>query len=162
MSERHVHFDMIVQAVSAVSGVSARAMMADRRDGAFNHSRFAVWWLASEMTALSLTTIGRLSGDRDHTTIINGLRRAGELRASDNTFRCNTDAILGALRAIEASGLVRLSRSIDPLETARRVLASPEREAVRVSTHEIVALCHAVVDAADPTPFETEETEHAA
>ncbi|SFD72653.1 dnaA protein helix-turn-helix [Bosea sp. CRIB-10] len=164
MSERHVTFDMIVQAVGAVAGVSRHEIMAaGRTTDERAHLRFACWWLADKMTALGLTTIGRLSGDRDHSTIVHGLRRAEELRASSESFRLSTDALLGTLQALERAGLLRFAASIDPLAAARRVLSAPEREAVRVSIYEIVAMSRLIVEQADGEPSEpNQETEHAA
>jgi hypothetical protein len=53
MSERHVTFDMIVQAVGAVSGLSRREIMANGRttDGRAQ-ARYACWWLVEKMTEL--------------------------------------------------------------------------------------------------------------
>jgi len=174
MSERHVSFDMIVQSVSAVTGISPRAMMADRRNDDFVRARYAVFWVAAEATSLSLAAIARLAGDRDHTTVLYGLRRAEELRVSDATFRLTTDTLLGTLRAVEANDLIHLSRDADPIEAARRVMADPKREAVRVSVQEITAMSNLIVQAfgdgeePPPPPFEPtaetpiQETEHAA
>ncbi|MCP4561980.1 MAG: hypothetical protein GY873_08595 [Bosea sp.] len=166
MSERHVTFDMIVQAVGAVAGVNRHEIMATRRTTDERaHLRFACWWLADKMTELSLNTLGRLSGGRDHTTVMHGLRRAEELRASSESFRLSTDALLGTLMALERAGLLRFAVTIDPLATARRVLAAPEREAVRVSTYEIVAMSRLIVEQADgdpSEPFTSQETAHAA
>lgn len=164
MSERHVTFDMIVQAVGAVAGVSRHEIMASGRTDERAHLRYACWWLASKMMSLSLPALGRLSGDRDHTTVMHGMRRAEELRASSESFRLSTDALLGTLLSLERAGLLRFAVSIDPLATARRVLSAPEREAVRVSTYEIVAMSRLIVEQADGDPSEpsTEETVHAA
>lgn len=153
MSERHVTFDMIVQAVGAVAGVNRHEIMAIRRTTDERaHLRFACWWLADKMTELSLSNLGRLSGGRDHTTVMHGLRRAEELRASSESFRLSTDALLGTLLALERAGLLRFAVTIDPLATARRVLAAPEREAVRVSIYEIVAMSRLIVEQADGEP----------
>jgi hypothetical protein len=166
MSERHVTFDMIVQAVGAVSGLSRREIMASGRtaDGRAE-ARYACWWLAERMTELGPRIIGRLSGDRDHSTIITGQRRAEELRASNPEFRASTDALLATLLALEGAGMLRLAEAADPLAAARRVLAAPEREAVRVSTFEIIAMSRLIVEQADGDPSgpsTSQETEHAA
>ena len=165
MSERHVTFDMIVQAVGAVGGVTRHEIMAPGRTTDERcHLRYACWWLAEKMTSLGPTTLGRLSGDRDHHTVITGLRRAQELRASSETFRLSTDALLGTLQALDRAGLLRFAVTIDPLATARRVLSAPEREAVRVSTYEIVAMSRLIVEQADGDPSQpfNQETAHAA
>lgn len=170
MSERHVTVDIIIAAVSAVTGVHRIDILSDRRDEETARARFAALWLATKMIQISTPALGRAFGDRDHTTILYALRRAEELRASDRNFRVGCDTMLGTLLAIERHGLIRLAQTIDPLATARRVLAHPAREAVRVSTHEIVALCQVAVAAlGEPPPDPSEaasqpdqETDHAA
>jgi hypothetical protein len=170
MSERHVTVDIIIAAVSAVTGVHRIDMLSDRRDEETARARFAALWLATKMIQISTPALGRAFGDRDHTTILYALRRAEELRVSDRGFRVDCDTMLGTLLAIERHGLIRLAQTIDPLATARRVLSHPAREAVRVSTHEIVALCQvAVATLGEPPPEPSEpasqpdqETDHAA
>ncbi len=106
-----------------------------------------MYWLAVQVTELSSGEIGRLVGNRDHTTVLHGLRRAEELRASDPCFKHAADALRATLVALQQAGVLRLSASADPLATARRVLAAPDREAVRVPVAEIVALCRFVFEA---------------
>jgi hypothetical protein len=166
MSERHVTIDMIMQAVGAVAGVTRLDLTSDRRPAELAAARFAVYWLATKMTTLSSVEIGRLLGDRDHTSVLHGLARAEELRATDPQFRVTTDTILATLIAAERTGTLRLAAIADPLATARRVLAAPEREAVRVPVIEIVALCRLVAETfgeePDPSEPASKEIDHAA
>lgn len=171
MSERHVTVDIIIAAVSAVTGVHRVDILSDRRDDETARARFAALWLSSKMIEISTPALGRVFGDRDHTTVLYALRRAEELRVSDRGFRVDCDAMLGTLLAIERNGLIRLAQTIDPLAIARRVLAHPAREAVRVSTHEIVALCQIALAAlsgpspagpSEPASDPVQETDHAA
>lgn len=173
MSERHVTVDIVIAAVEAVTGIERNDILADRREAPIARARLAAIWLASKMTRLSTPTLGRLFGDRDHTTILAALSRADDTREADRSFRTDTDAMLGVLVAIERNGLIRMAQTIDPLATARRVLAHPAREAVRISAHEIVALCQVAVAAlGDPPPDDADpyepashtvqETDHAA
>lgn len=170
MIERHVTVDLCIAAAAAVYGVSRGDVLSDTRASTPVRARFAAIWLASRMVALNNSALGRVLGDRDHATIIHGLRRAEEMRADDPGFRVDTDAMLGALEAIERNGLLQLAHTIDPVATARRVLVCPPREAVRVSVHEIVAMAELLVatfgasDEPTPSPFsETadREIEHA-
>lgn len=162
MSERHVTFDMICRAVCAVTGLTRAEMMAPQRSPAAVRARFTAWWLATKLTTLSHAAMGRMSGDRDHTSVISGVARAEEFRATDPEFRAASNALLATLHALEAEGMLRLAETADPLTTARRVLSAPEREAVRVSVFEIIAMSRLIVEQADGDPSEpsTEETEH--
>lgn len=156
MSERHVTFDAILNAVSAVTGFGPTEIRSQRRLPALQQARCAAWWLATQMTPLTMPTIGRLSGGRDHSVVTHGVEQAALLRESDGHFRLVTETLLATLRALEARGILALSLTIDPVATARRVLAAPEREAVRVSTYDIVAMSRLVVEmfgeSDDPTP----------
>jgi hypothetical protein len=162
MSERNVTFDMICRAVCAVTGLTRAEMMAPQRSTAAVRARFTAWWLATKLTTLSQAAMGRMSAGREHTSVIAGVARAEELRATDPEFRMATDALLATLHALEAEGMLRLAEKADPIAAARRVLAAPEREAVRVSVTEIVAMSRLIVEQADGEPSQpsTEETEH--
>lgn len=169
MSDRDVTFDIIVKAVCAIGGMTRHELMRDTRREEHVRLRFAAWWLASKMTSLSFSTIGRLSNGRDHTSIISGVARCDEIRAGSESYRADTDAMLATLTALERHGLLSLAGEHDPLATARRVLAAPEREAVRVSTYEIIAMASLIAtrfgESDDPTPSPvspSQEIEHAA
>lgn len=162
MSERHVTVDAIVQAVGSVTGFGRSELLSERRHIELAHARFAIYWLAQQMTSLSLVAIGRAFGDRDHSTVSYGIERAEQLRASDETFRLTTDAILGALIGIQRSGMISMAALADPIATARRVLAAPEREAVRVPVGEIVAMARLIAERSEPSSDLHQETDHAA
>ncbi|MGO4735948.1 helix-turn-helix domain-containing protein [Bosea sp. 2KB_26] len=165
MSDRHVTFDMILGAVSATTGYSLLELRSDRRGSDLTQARFAAWWLASKLTALSLPIIGRLTGGRDPGTVASGMQRAEELRSQVPEFRLALDTMLGTLRTLQRADLLRFAAMLDPVAVARRVLAAPEREAVRVSTYEIIAMSQALValhgddDHLTPSPL-SKELEH--
>lgn len=160
MSERHVNLDMIIEAVCATTGFPRLDIVSDRRSLELAAARYSVFWLASKLTTLSATTVGRLVGDRDHTTVLVGMRRAEELRVSDPDFRTATNALLHTFVAMERVGVLRLAETADPVATARRVLAAPEREAVRVGVSEIIALCRFVADSVEPAPTTSPDMEN--
>lgn len=160
MSERHVTIDMIVETVCATTGLTRRDILSDRRDAAAATARCTVFWLAGQLTELSLAAIGRVIGDRDHSTVHSGRCRADELRARDPDYRAATDALLHTLVALQRVGLLRIAEATDPFATACRVLASPEREAVRVGVGEIIALCRFVVDHGVAAPILSPDMEN--
>lgn len=149
---RHTTVDTIVQAVGAVTGFSRSELQSNRKHVELAQARFTVFWLAKQMTSQSLAMIGEHFGGRDHSTVHYGVERAEELRASDEQYRILTDALLGTLMGIQRAGMLRVATLVDPLATARRVLADPDREAVRVPVAEIVALCQFVAGLADAEP----------
>jgi len=60
----------LLLAASAVYGVSVPAILGRSRDRAAVLARHAVMYTLRRETDLTLTEIGELMGDRDHTTII--------------------------------------------------------------------------------------------
>jgi chromosomal replication initiation ATPase DnaA len=76
--------DTILHAVAASFATTAELIKGPRRDRELVKARFAAVALMLELCPeLSLPQIGKLLGDRDHTTIIHARRRAGELLHPD-------------------------------------------------------------------------------
>ncbi|MBN9438954.1 helix-turn-helix domain-containing protein [Bosea sp. (in: a-proteobacteria)] len=161
MSDRLVRLDMIISVVEVTAGLTRRAILADRRDSDHVRARFAIYWLAKQLTLFSLPEIGDRLG-RDHSSVHHGISRCEELRAADPDFRATTDAMLLILQAADRAGHIRIAAATDPIAAARRVLARPEREAVRVSTAEIIAMARELValhgpdDEPTPSPISKE------
>lgn len=65
-------FERIIDAVCRHYNIVRRALMSERKTPAHIRPRFAVYFLAFEMTGLTLAQIGRGVGGRDRTTAING------------------------------------------------------------------------------------------
>lgn len=58
-------------------------------------ARHVAWWIANSL-GVNKSQIGRFS-NRDHTTVINGIKRVRDLRA-DPAFKDHTDALLARVR----------------------------------------------------------------
>ena len=56
-------------------------------------------WLAKQLTTRSLPDIGRRFGGRDHTTVMHGVRRIGDLIKTDSQL---ADDVVLLRRALEA------------------------------------------------------------
>lgn len=163
MSDRHVSFDMVVHAVCAVSGRSRLEIFHDDKGPVeLQQLRQLCWWLARKVTPLSFPVIGQLSRGRHHASVIHGVDKIDELRRVSPQFRQQTDAIMGTLLALERAGIHRLAESADPLATARRIMAAPEREATRVPVADIVAMSRLIVellgedDSPTPSPLSSQ------
>lgn len=72
----------IARSVAKAHGVSYREMLSQRRQKHLVHARQHAMWELRKHTSLSMPSIGRLLGGRDHTTILYGLR-AHEKRMLD-------------------------------------------------------------------------------
>jgi chromosomal replication initiator protein len=84
--------DLILEEVRRHFGFGPRAVLGRWQDRDICQARFAAWWLARSLTAWSLPQIGRRLGGRDHTTVMSGIRRAGELHAADRDYARALDA----------------------------------------------------------------------
>lgn len=71
------------RAVAERFTVSETDLVSARRLNGVSHPRQLAFLLARELTPRSLPEIGRMFGNRDHTTVMHGIRRASERVATD-------------------------------------------------------------------------------
>lgn len=88
--------DAIVRDAAYLMGLQHYDIISGTRTGALVRARFAVAWTATNAHGCSTARVGRALGDRDHSTIINALRKAEKWRKSDPSFRYLTDRLLEA------------------------------------------------------------------
>lgn len=107
--ESRVHRVSIAEILAAVAeetGLTVAMIVGDRRARHIVAARHYGYWRVARETGASLAAIGRAFGDRDHTTIIHGIRkheiRAGiashEDRAKDAAHRAAQKAYSESLR----------------------------------------------------------------
>jgi chromosomal replication initiator protein len=104
MTDKPLSITQCLAAVSAESNVSYREMISAHRSRYVARPRQIAMWLAFRYGARNYSEIGRLIGNRDHTTIMHGVRQIEKLRAE------------GDQRVIELSNAA-----------LRRVLADPRQ-----------------------------------
>lgn len=68
----------IMQFTAAVCGIREEHMRASRRDAPTVRARWIAMYLAREITGRSFPEIGRMFGNRDHTTVMHACRRMAE------------------------------------------------------------------------------------
>ncbi|MCA3704272.1 MAG: hypothetical protein INF12_14715 [Methylobacterium sp.] len=97
---------LIASAVAAEARISPAELAGKSRAKPLVRARHLAWLIASELTGMTLNQIGRGFGGRDHTTIMHGICRARELKATDPAFRAlhgaATRRALASMRAPEA------------------------------------------------------------
>lgn len=62
-------------------------------------ARLVAYWLLRTCTKLSFPEIGRLLGNKHHTSVMSGVRKCGAQRAKDETFGAFTDKLAVAVEA---------------------------------------------------------------
>ena len=90
--------DTIKTIVSADFGVSIIDIESERRDRPTCRARWAAMYLARTMTPLSLPVIGRLFGDRDHTTVLHAVRKIETLIGTDTALAADIETLKGQLQ----------------------------------------------------------------
>lgn len=111
-----VSVDRIKAAVAAEFGIPLGEMVSDRRHRGVARPRQVAMALACTLTPCSLPTIGRVFGNRDHTTVINARRRVEQLRAGDREFDQRVGRLEEALQPVPVPPLeVQLDFHVGPL-----------------------------------------------
>lgn len=88
----------VFQAVAAAFGVQDDFASTWERTNDLAFPRFAAWKIIREHCPfISLVKIGKMSGDRDHGTIIHGLKRAEVLLILEPKFRACYDEAMKSL-----------------------------------------------------------------
>jgi hypothetical protein len=85
--------------VAAYYQIPVREMFSARRHREVARPRQVAMYLAAEMTPKSLPEIGRRFGNRDHTTIIHGIRVIQQLMLTDKEMEADIIALRGRLTA---------------------------------------------------------------
>ncbi|MFN4099114.1 MAG: chromosomal replication initiator protein DnaA [Pararhodobacter sp.] len=83
-SERKVTVEEIQRKVAEHYNIRLSDMIGPKRLRTIARPRQIAMYLSKQMTTRSLPDIGRRFGGRDHTTILHGVRKVEELRASDS------------------------------------------------------------------------------
>lgn len=83
-SERKVTVEEILRKVAEHYNVRLSDLVGPKRLRAIARPRQVAMFLAKSLTTRSLPDIGRRFGGRDHTTIMHGIRKIEELRATDS------------------------------------------------------------------------------
>lgn len=87
----------IIEAVAQDFGVSRDEILSERQRGDAVAARWAAMDLVRRMTPMSLPRIGRVFG-RDHTTVLNAVRKMEERRQRDQALNARLFGIEARLR----------------------------------------------------------------
>lgn len=89
----------IQQQVAERFGISRAELVGSSRAATPLRARQVAIYLTRELTDLSLPQIGRLYGGRDHTTVLNSLRRVEASLAEDQEFSRRVQELRGAIHS---------------------------------------------------------------
>lgn len=94
----------IQQRVCNEYGLTMREMNSPRRAKPLIIPRHMAMWLCKKLTMASLPTIGRTFGDRDHTTIIHGIRNIETMISVKPEIKQQAEKLLRSCSNAEITG----------------------------------------------------------
>jgi len=92
-SDRKVTIEEIQRKVAEHFNIRLADMIGPKRTRTIARPRQVAMYLAKSMTTRSLPEIGRRFGGRDHTTIMHGIRKIEELKATDSQLSDDLDLL---------------------------------------------------------------------
>lgn len=116
-AERITSVAEIMRSVADISGYSVIDLVSSRRSRCLSNARFMVFLIARRHTLKALTEIARIL-DKDHTTVLHGVKRATKMESECEEFR-NAVARSTALALkreaakMEALGVYRVDQLLD-------------------------------------------------
>jgi len=95
--ERKVSIEEIKRKVADHYNIRLSDMVGPKRTRCYARPRQVAMYLCKQLTSRSLPEIGRSFGGRDHTTVMHGVRRIGELRSKDAEIADDLELLRRAL-----------------------------------------------------------------
>ncbi len=96
--DRHITIEEIQKRVCEHYNIRMSDMHSARRARAVARPRQVAMYLAKMLTVRSLPEIGRKFGGRDHTTVMHGVKKIEELRATDPALNEDVDLLIRMLK----------------------------------------------------------------
>jgi len=93
MMGQRLTVDRIQRAVCEIFSVTPTDMVSKRRARVIARPRQVAMYLCKKLTKRSLPDIGRRFGGRDHTTVMHAVKRIDQLRAEDESFNAQIEAV---------------------------------------------------------------------
>lgn len=127
----------VIGAAAAHFGMTSMALLSPRREGLLPLQRQIAMYVAKEVTSRSMPWIGRCFDNRDHTTILHGIRKINRLiDAKNENVLADIQAILARLQAYRAGDASAIA---EPAPLAA-VIAHPVRSRKPWTDEEILRL----------------------
>lgn len=98
LTPAEVAINGVLRLVAYRMSVAVHDIVGPRRHARLFRARCAICWIVDQLGCASLTPTGRMLGQRDHTTIMNAIKRGEDMRRRDSAFRALTDEALDHFR----------------------------------------------------------------
>jgi len=86
-SEREINAELIINETASYFGIKPEDLRGKSRVREINHTRQIAWYLIREMTGLPYENIGDILGNRDHATVMSGVKNIQQECDSNETIR---------------------------------------------------------------------------
>jgi chromosomal replication initiation ATPase DnaA len=96
---RSVDANEVVRCVCQSYMVSPALLLSKDRHKGVAEARQVAYWLFRTLSKMSYPEIGRALGNRDHTSVMSGVRRCLRMREEDRSFEAFTDELAAAVSA---------------------------------------------------------------
>lgn len=129
-----MRFADILARSAGLCGFTAYELLSDRRQKPLVRARFAAWRCARRHTRLSIVQMGKMTGGRDHSTVLHGLQQADALYESDAGFRglCDHLERWAILQAEPEPGLQDAMQVAEAMGAATARLQRTMQSAIRL------------------------------
>jgi hypothetical protein len=97
LNETDIKVHEVVRVVSRFEGISVSLIRGERRTKKIVYCRHLISFLSSELTGRSLVIIGSALGNRDHTTILHGIRKIERRLKTDGELQVRIEFYRGQL-----------------------------------------------------------------
>ena len=88
-----ITIDYIIDIVTEHFNITKEAICSNRRTNDIVQPRFICMYLCNQLTDNPLTVIGEKLGGRDHSTVINGIRKIEKQLVVDNSLQNTIDIL---------------------------------------------------------------------
>ncbi len=89
--EKNITTDYIIQVVTTEFGVSYDDIVSSKRNSEISNARQTIMYLSRKMIDISLDNIGKILGNRDHTTVMHGIDNVEKKIKTDSEFKAKID-----------------------------------------------------------------------
>lgn len=134
----------IQRLVAASYGLTVAELKGASQQHRIAHPRQLAMWLARRHTGRSAAEIGRLFGDRDHTTVLHAFRAVDARLERSETFKADVALLDERLAGGPAADLAD--------EAARRAIAMARKVAEEAMEKRLEAIAHGLARAASGDP----------
>jgi chromosomal replication initiator protein len=99
-TQPQITLEKVLRVVGEFYAISKSDLCSDRRHRSVVHPRQVAMYIAKQVTGRSMHEIGRHTGNRDHSTVINGIKRVIRDMENNPTYKEEVDMLIARLKTM--------------------------------------------------------------